>query len=133
MGLIQKILIGIVAGTILGMLMTSFFLPSGSSLEDLFLTKITAPAIVTGFFCAIYAYYSKSKLQTFMISIFIGMLVYFIKYWITGHNFDPGVMGAFVGAIVGALFALIRKLTHSFKVYRRLEALRKRGFNQYSS
>ncbi|MFY0630305.1 MAG: hypothetical protein JXR05_07975 [Flavobacteriaceae bacterium] len=127
----QKILIGIVAGTVIGLFMTSFFLPASTPLKELFWTKITATAMITGFFCSIYAYLSKSKLQVFLISILIGILVFYVKYWITGHNFDPGIMGAFTGALLGGTFAVVRKFTHSFKVYRRLEALRKKGFNNY--
>lgn len=68
-----------------------------------------------------------------MISIFIGIIVYFLKYFITGHNFDPGVMGAFTGALVGAVFAVVRKIDHSLKVYKRLESLRKKGFHYYKA
>ena len=129
--MIQKIVIGIVAGTLIGMFITSFFMLSGTPIIEIFFTKITATAIVTGFFCAIYAHFSKSKLQIFMISIFIGIIIFYLKYWITGHHFDPGIMGAFTGALLGGTFATIRKLTHSIKVYRRLESLRKKGFNNY--
>ena len=129
--MIQKIAIGVFTGTIIGLFMTSFFLGPGTPLKELFLTKITATSMVTGFFCAIYAYFSKSKFQVFIISILIGILVFFVKYWVTGHHFDPGIMGAFTGALIGGVFAVVRKLTHSFKVYRRLETLRKKGFNNY--
>ena len=129
--MIQKIVIGILAGAVIGLFMTSFFLGAGTPLKELFLTKITATSMITGLLCAIYAYFSKSKLQVFLISILIGILVFFIKYWITGHHFDPGIMGAFTGALLGGVFAVVRKLTHSFKVYRRLETLRKKGFNNY--
>ena len=129
--MIQKIAIGVFTGTIIGLFMTSFFLGPGTPLQELFLTKITATSMVTGFFCAIYAYFSKSKFQVFIISILIGILVFFVKYWVTGHHFDPGIMGAFTGALIGGVFAVVRKLTHSFKVYRRLETLRKKGFNNY--
>tara|TARA_R110002073_G_scaffold108336_3_gene243387 strand:+ start:60046 stop:60438 length:393 start_codon:yes stop_codon:yes gene_type:complete len=130
--MIQKITIGIVAGTLIGMFITSFFLPSGTPIVEIFYTKITASSILTGIFCSIYAYFSKSKLQVFMISIFIGIITFYLKYWITGHNFDPGIMGAFTGALLGGTFAVVRKFTHSLKVYRRLESLRKQGFNNYS-
>jgi len=130
--MIQKVLIGILAGTLIGMFISSFFLPKGTPIVEIFYTKITATSIVTGLFCSMYAYFSKSKLQVFIISIFIGIITFFMKYWITGHHFDPGIMGAFTGALLGGTFAIIRKLTHSFKVYKRLEALRKKGFNNYS-
>ena len=130
--MIQKISIGILAGVAIGMFMSSFFLPVDTPVRDIFYTKITATSIITGVFCSMYAYFSKSKLQIFIISIFIGIIVFYLKYWITGHHFDPGIMGAFTGAWLGGTFAVIRKLTHSYKVYKRLESLRKRGFNNYS-
>lgn len=129
--MIQKITIGVIVGAIIGLFMTSFFLPQETPIKELFLTKITATSMVTGFFCSIYAYFSKSKLQVFIMSIMIGIAVFYIKYWVTGHHFDPGIMGAFTGALIGGTFAVIRKLTHSFRVYKRLETLRKRGFNNY--
>ncbi len=129
--MIQKIGIGVLAGAVIGLFMTSFFLPPETPLQELFFTKITATSMVTGFLCAIYAHFSKSKFQVFIISILIGIIVFFVKYWITGHHFDPGIMGAFTGALVGGTFAVVRKLTHSLKVYRRLETLRKKGFNNY--
>lgn len=129
--MIQKLFIGVFTGTIIGLFMTSFFLGTGTPLKELFLTKITATSMVTGFFCAIYAHFSRSKFQVFIISILIGIIVFFVKYWVTGHHFDPGIMGAFTGALIGGVFAIVRKLTHSFKVYRRLETLRKKGFNNY--
>ena len=63
--MIQKFVIGIIAGAIIGLFMTSFFLPAGTPVQELFWTKITATSMVTGFFCSIYAYLSKSKLQVF--------------------------------------------------------------------
>jgi len=129
--MIQKVFIGILAGAVIGLFMTSFFLGPGTPIKELFLTKITATSMITGLLCAIYAYFSRSKLQVFLISILIGILVFYIKYWITGHHFDPGIMGAFTGALLGGVFAIVRKLTHSLKVYKRLETLRKKGFNNY--
>lgn len=129
--MIQKITIGILAGAVIGLFMTSFFLPAETPIKELFWTKITATSMITGFLCSIYAYLSRSKLQVFIMSIIIGMLVFFVKYWITGHHFDPGIMGAFTGALLGGTFAVYRKLTHSFRVYKRLETLRKKGFNNY--
>lgn len=130
--MLQKIAIGIVTGAAIGIFMTSFFLPVSTPLIDIFLTKITATSMITGLFCGVYAYYSKSKLQVFLISIMIGMAVFFLKYLITGHNFDPLTMGAFTGALIGGVFAIVRKITYSIKVYKRLEKLRKSGFNNYS-
>ena len=61
--MIQKVVIGIIAGTLIGMFITSFFLPAGTPVLEIFYTKITATSMATGFFCAIYAYFSKSKLH----------------------------------------------------------------------
>ena len=128
--MIQKIIVGIISGALLGMLVTSLFV-SDASIKELFLTKITATSIITGILIGAYGHLSKSKLQVFLISIIMGMSVFYIKYLITGHHFDPLTMGAFIGAMLGGVFATIRKLTHSIKVYRRLEILRKKGFNNY--
>ena len=129
--MIQKIGIGVLAGAVIGLFMTSFFLPPETPIKELFLTKITATSMVTGMLCSIYSYFSRSKFQVFVISIFIGILVFFMKYWITGHHFDPGIMGAFTGALVGGTFVIYKKFNHSIKVYRRLEMLRRKGFNNY--
>ncbi len=129
--MIKKIFIGILVGTIIGLFTTSFFLPTGIHLFALFWTKITAASIVTGFFCGIYAYLSRSKLQTFLVSILIGMLVFYLKYLITGHNFDPLTMGAFTGALLGGTLAVVRKINTSLKVMRRLRRHRESGFNNY--
>jgi len=128
----QKILIGVLAGVCVGLFMTSFFLPLETPFQELFLTKITATSIITGFLTGIYAHLSKSKLQVFLISIVIGVLVFYIKYLVTGHHFDPVTMGAFVGALLGGTFAIVRKATHSIKLYKRLNRLRNRGFSSYS-
>ncbi len=129
--MIQKICIGIIVGTLIGLFTTSFFLPKGTPIIDVFWTKITATSIVTGIFCGFYAHLSKSKLQIFLVSILIGMLVFFLKYLITGHNFDPLTMGAFTGALLGGVMAVIRKIITSLKIMRRLRRHRKSGFNNY--
>ena len=130
--MIKKIAIGLFSSTIIGMLMTSIFLPVDSSLFEIFLTKITATSIIVGLLTSIYGHFSKSKLQVFVISIFIGIIVFNIKYWITGHHFDPTIMGAFTGAVLGVIYAIIRKSTHSLKLYRKLKILREKGFNYYA-
>ena len=48
--MIQKIAIGVLAGPFIGVFKTSFFLPIETSYKELFLTKITATSIITGFF-----------------------------------------------------------------------------------
>lgn len=126
--MIQKILIGIIAGTLIGVFITSIFLLDETSFIELFLTKITATSIICGLFCGIYAHYSSSKLQIFLISILIGEVVFYSKYLITGHDFDPITMGAFAGAMLGGTFAVINKIKQSLKIYTRLQRLRKKGF-----
>jgi peptidoglycan/LPS O-acetylase OafA/YrhL len=129
--MIQKILTGIILGTLIGVFTTSFFLPKGTPIVDIFWTKITATSMITGLACAFYAYFSKSKLQIFLVSILIGMLIFYLKYIITGHNFDPLTMGAFTGALLGGVMAVIRKIKTSLKVMRRLKRHRESGFNNY--
>jgi hypothetical protein len=129
--MIQKIGIGIVVGTFIGLFTTSFFLPQETPVLEVFWAKITATSIVTGFFCGLYAHLSKSKLQIFLVSILIGMFVFYLKYLITGHNFDPLTMGAFTGALLGGVMAVIRKISTSLKIMRRLRRHRKSGFNNY--
>lgn len=122
----QKITIGTVAATLVGVFITSIFVNKDVSILSLFLTKITATSIITGIFCSIYAFFSKSKLQVFIISIGIGIAVFYIKYLITGHHFDPITMGAFVGAILGSIFAILKKIKQSVNVYTKLQTLKKR-------
>ena len=126
--MIKKLLIGIFSGVLIGLFVTSVFVPKDTSILELFLTKITATSIITSVFCSIYAHLSKSKLQVFLVSIVIGIVVFYIKYLITDHHYDPITMGAFVGAMLGAIFTVYRKTTHSLKAYLRLQRLRKKGF-----
>ena len=81
--------------------------------------------------CGIYAKKSNSKLQVFFISILIGIIIFYIKYLITGHDLDALTMGAFVGAMLGGIFAIVSKATHSYKVYTRLHKRRRKGFGNY--
>ncbi|MFT4575959.1 MAG: hypothetical protein ACI9SI_000875 [Polaribacter sp.] len=129
--MLQKILIGIIVGTLIGLFTTSFFLPEKTPLFDLFWTKITATCIITGVFCGVYAHLSKSKLQIFLVSILIGMLVFYLKYLITGHNLDPLTMGAFTGALLGGGLAAARKINTSLKIMRRLRRQRDSKYKKY--
>ncbi|WP_158840748.1 hypothetical protein [Polaribacter sp. L3A8] len=128
--MIKKILIGIISGLLLGMFVTSIFIADEINIIELILTKITATSIITGFFVGIYAHLSKSKLKVFLVAIFIGIIIFYLKYLITGHNFDPITMGAFLGAMLGGIFAVVRKVTHSIKVHNRLQRHRKKGFRK---
>jgi hypothetical protein len=126
--MIRKIVIGILSGVLIGLFVSSIFSSKETTLLELFLTKITATSIITGAFCGIYYHVSKSKLKVFLVSIFIGIITFYVKYLITGHNLDPITMGAFVGAMLGGIFAVVRKLTQSMKIYNRLQRHRKKGF-----
>ncbi|WP_299047189.1 hypothetical protein [uncultured Polaribacter sp.] len=123
--MIQKISIGVFFATILGMSITSMFVSKDASLSELIFTKITATTILTGVFCGIYASFSKSKLQIFLISIGIGLIVFYAKYLITGHHFDPVTMGAFVGAILGTILAGIKKIAQSITLYNNVQKLKR--------
>ena len=130
--MIGKIFVGLLIGSLVGVFITLFFIPTETpTFMQLFWTKITAAAIITGFFCGIYAHFSKSKLQIFLVSILMGAVVFGVKYLVTGHNYDPLTMGAFTGALVGAVFAVLRQISYSIKVMKRLENRRKSGFNYY--
>jgi uncharacterized membrane protein YjjP (DUF1212 family) len=74
---------------------------------------------------------SKSKLQIFLVSIGIGMAVFYLKYLLTGHNFDPLTMGAFTGAILGLSMAVLRKISTSLKEFQKLKRHREAGFDKY--
>ncbi|WP_299062654.1 hypothetical protein [uncultured Polaribacter sp.] len=129
--MLQKIAIGILFGVLIGMFITSLFVSNDTILIELFLTKITATSIITGVFCGVYAYISKSKLQIFLVSIIIGIFVFYVKYLVTGHHYDPVTMGAFVGAMLGGIFAVLKKIIRSIKIYIKLQRHRKKGFNNY--
>lgn len=129
--MIQKILIGIISGALVGIFVTAIILPNTSNFLELLVTKITATAIITGILCGIYAKLSNSKLQVFFISILIGIIIFYFKYLITGHDLDVFTMGAFVGAMLGGIFAIVSKATHSYKVYTRLHQRRRKGFGNY--
>ena len=129
--MIRKIIIGILSGVLIGLFITSIFSSKETTILELFLTKITLTSIITGAFCGMYYHISKSKLKVFLVSIFIGIITFYAKYLITGHHFDPITMGAFVGAMLGGTFAIVRKVTHSIKVYNRLQRHQKKGFNNY--
>ncbi len=128
--IIVKTLIGIVVGLVTGMFTTSFFLQPDASLAEIFFTKITATSIISGLCCGIYASYSNSKFQIFTISIVLGIVIFYSKYLITGHHFDPITMGAFTGGIIGACLSITHKIMHSLKVQKKLSALRNKGFKK---
>jgi uncharacterized membrane protein len=130
--MIHKILTGAIAGAFVGIFVTAVILMNTNNLLELLVTKITATAIITGVLCGIYAHLSHSKLQVFFISILIGIGVFYLKYLITGQDLDALTMGAFVGAMLGGLFAIIKKVKHSYRIYKRLSKRRSKGFGNYN-
>lgn len=126
--MIQKVFLGILLGGIVGVFTTSFFIGEDPTLRELVFTKITATSLITGMLCGIYGHFSKSKLQVFIVSIIIGILVFYLKYKITGHHFDPVTMGAFTGCLVGGGLAVIRKATQSYKLYRRIKRIQQTDY-----
>ena len=122
--MIRKVFIGLIAASIIGMFVDSFFVADSTTLRSLFLSKITLTSLIVGFLAGIYAAFSKSKLQVFLISVIIGICTFYLKYLVTGHDLDPLTMGAFVGALLGGVFAIDKKIRRSIVVYRRLKRLR---------
>lgn len=106
----KKISIGFFAGAILGILISSYFV-NDYSFEKIIYTKITLSAIISGTLCGLYANLSIKPFNLFIGCLLIGAGVFYIKYLITGHHFDPVNMGTFTGAIIGFLFYAIKKLS----------------------
>lgn len=130
--MIKKILLGVLAAAIIGMFVNSFFVSPETSYRSLFFSKITLTSMITGFLCGIYSSLSKSKLQVFLISVIIGIILFYAKYFVTGHDLDPLTMGAFVGAMIGGVLAIDKKIRRTLKLYYRLQKLREKGFTDYS-
>jgi len=131
--MIRKVTTSTIIGLILGMLITAYFIGSNKPLIDYFWCKITASAIITGFLIGLYDYFSKSRFQVFYMSIVIGILVFYVKYWITNHHYDPGIMGAFTGAVLGGVLATLSVLKQNLKASKRIEGLMKKGFGRYAN
>lgn len=130
--MIKKISIGIFFGALVGIFVTAVIISNTNNLQELFFTKITETSIITGFLCGIYAHLSKSKLQVFLVSILIGMATFYIKYLITGHDFDAITMGTFVGAMLGGTLSVIRKIEQSLKFSSKISKRQRKGFGNYS-
>lgn len=128
--MIRKIITGLVSGALVGIFVSAIIQPTTSELIKLFLTKITATAIITGGLGGIYAHLSKSKLQVFFVLILIGIITFVLKRLITGQNLDALTMGAFVGAMLGGIFAIIRKIKHTYIIYLKLRKRRRKGFGK---
>lgn len=130
--MIKKIIIGVLAAALVGMFVNSFFVGPETSYRSLLFSKIAVTSIFTGFLCGIYSSLSQSKLQVFLISVVIGIIVFYTKYFVTGHDLDPLTMGAFVGAMIGGVLAIDKKIRRTLKLYKRLKKLREKGFTDYS-
>jgi len=104
----RNISIGIFVGALLGILISSYFV-NDYTFEKIIYTKITLSALITGFLCGIYANFHLKPFYIFLGCLFIGAAVFYIKFLITGHHYDPVNMGTFTGAIIGFVFYTIKK------------------------
>ncbi|WP_152285805.1 hypothetical protein [Flavicella marina] len=99
----NKIIIGLLAGALIGMMISNYFV-NEFTYEKVVYTKITLSSIISGVLCGFYSLYSKNSFNLFIGCLLIGVAVFYIKYLITGHHFDPVNMGTFTGAILGFIF-----------------------------
>lgn len=113
----KKISIGLISGTIIGILICSYFV-NDFTFEKLIYTKITLSAILTGVLSGVFAIYTRKEFNLFIGCLIIGASVFYMKYLITGHDFDPINMGGFTGAIIGLIFFINLKLTSKRHNYR---------------
>ncbi|WP_139958613.1 hypothetical protein [Flavicella sediminum] len=107
----KKISVGLLAGAIIGILISSYFV-NEFTFDKVIYTKITLSSIITGIICGTYAIFSKKEFNLFLGCLIIGASVFYIKFLITGHDFDPINMGTLTGAILGFIFYAIHKFTH---------------------
>jgi hypothetical protein len=113
----KKISIGIIVGAIIGILISSYFV-NDYTFDKIIYTKITLSSIITGLICGIYAIYTIKRFNLFIGCLIIGVLVFYLKFLITGHDYDPINMGTFTGAIIGFVFFVNLKLTSKRNNYR---------------
>ncbi len=105
----KKISIGLISGAIVGILISAYFV-NAYTFDKVIYTKITLSASITGILCGLYANVSKKEFNLFIGCLVIGAAVFYIKYLITGHDFDPVNMGTLTGAIVGFVLYAVKKL-----------------------
>ncbi|MGB2128851.1 MAG: hypothetical protein ACPHXR_05170, partial [Flavicella sp.] len=100
---VTKIITGLLMGLLIGILISSYFV-NDYTFDKIVYTKITLSAMITGIISGIYAHKTTKELNIFLGSIFIGVVVFYVKFLITGHDFDPVNMGMLTGAIIGFVF-----------------------------
>ena len=105
----KNITIGIFAGVLLGILISSYFVHD-FSFEKVIYTKITLSTLITGIICGTYANFHIKPFVLFIGCLFIGVVVFYAKFLLTGHHFDPINMGVFTGAIIGSIFYAIKRI-----------------------
>mgnify|MGYP001365701218 CR=1 FL=1 len=105
----KKISIGLIAGAILGMIISAYFV-NDYTFGKIIYTKITLSSIITGVICGFYSNMPVTAFKLFIGCLFIGAAVFYIKYLITGHDYDPINMGTLTGAVLGFLFYAMRTL-----------------------
>lgn len=105
----KKISMGLIAGAIIGILISAYFV-NDYTFEKVIWTKITLSASISGLICGIYSNFSVSEFNLFIGCLVIGAGVFYIKYLITGHDFDPVNMGTMTGAILGFVLYANKKL-----------------------
>lgn len=110
----KKIGIGLLAGAIIGILISAYFV-NAYTFDKVIYTKITLSASVTGILCGVYANISKREFNLFIGCLIIGAVVFYLKYIITGHDFDPINMGTLTGAILGFVFYAFKKIVEKPK------------------
>lgn len=106
----KKISIGIIAGITLGILISSYFVHD-YTFDKIIYTKITLSSIITGILCGAYAHSYLKPFYIFLGCLFIGTSVFYVKFLLTDHYYDPINMGTFTGAMIGFLFYAIEKLS----------------------
>lgn len=105
----KKISIGIIIGALLGMLISSYFV-NDYTFEKVIYTKITLSTLLVGLFCGSFANLHLKPFNLFMGCLVIGIVVFYAKFLITGHHFDPVNMGTFTGAMIGSIFYVMEKI-----------------------
>jgi len=115
----RKLLTGLLVGISLGVFSASFFTENFDFWTAL-TSKFTIASSITGVCCAILANILKWDIGIVLGSVLLGIVVFYLKYKITGHHHDPIMMGSFNGVVFGSIFSLIL-------ILRRRRLLRKKS------